>query len=136
MEQARGAAVVGVGVDLVEVDRIRRLLERYPERFSRRTFTEAEAAYCQRSVHAAERFAARFAAKEAVMKALGTGWSQGVTFRDIEVVRAPSGAPGIRLAGAAERLARDQGVGAIHVSLSHTAVQAIAMVAFCAKEGR
>ena len=136
MEQARGAVVIGVGIDLVEVDRIRRLLERYPERFARRTFTEAEAAYCRRSVQAAERFAARFAAKEAVMKALGTGWSQGVTFRDIEVIRAPSGAPGIRLAGAAGLRAQGLGVRVIHVSLSHTPLQAIAMVVFSGAEGR
>src|SRR5262245_6383845 len=102
--------VIGVGVDLVEVQRVQDVLTRHPDRFPARVFTPAETAYCQRGAHAAERFAARYAAKEAVMKALGTGWNHGVTFKDIEVTRQSSGAPGIRLAGTAREVAARLGV--------------------------
>ena len=122
--------VIGLGVDLIEIERVREVLARHPDRFAARCFTEAEAAYCRRGAHAEERFAARFAAKEAVMKALGTGWSQGVNFRDIEVTRQPSGAPGIRLAGAARAIADRLGVQRIDLSLSHGRDQAIAIVIF------
>lgn len=124
----RGGGVVGIGVDIIEVERVREILGRHPSRFPRRVFTEAEAAYCSRGAHPAERYAARYAAKEAVMKALGTGWSRGVTFRDIEIVRAPSGAPAVRLAGAAQRRAQGLGVTRIDVSLSHGRQHAVAMV--------
>jgi holo-[acyl-carrier protein] synthase len=127
-------AVIGVGLDLVEVGRVRALLERHPERFARRVFTEAEAAYCRRGARAAERFAARYAAKEAIMKALGTGWSAGVAFRDIEVIRAASGAPGIRLDGAARRRAAEIGVRRIDLSLTHTGDHAVAVVVFSGEE--
>jgi len=124
------SGVVGLGVDLIEIGRVREVLERHPERFPARCFTEAETAYCRRGAHAEERFAARFAAKEAVMKALGTGWSDGVNFRDIEVTRQASGAPGIRLAGAALAVANRLGVQRIDLSLSHGRDQAIAIVIF------
>jgi len=122
--------VLGVGVDLIEIARVREVLSRHPERFPERCFTAAESEYCRRAAHAEERFAARFAAKEAVMKALGTGWSHGVAFRDIEVTRQTSGAPGIRLAGAALAVANCLGVRRIDLSLSHGRDQAIAIVIF------
>ena len=123
-------AVIGIGVDLVQVARLREVMGRHADRFVRRVFTETEAAYCRRGARAAERFAARYAAKEAVMKALGTGWSGGIAFRDIEVVSAPSGAPAIRLAGEARRHAERLGVRRIDLSLSHTADHGVAMVVF------
>ncbi len=130
MDGGMVSGVIGVGVDLVEVGRMQEVLERHPKRFPERVFTEAEAAYCRRSVHAAERFAARFAAKEAVMKALGTGWDRGVAFRDIEVTRKPSGVPGVRLTGIAREVAERLGVARIDLSLSHSREHAIAMVVF------
>ena len=122
------SGVIGIGVDIIEVPRVSAVLQRHPDRFPHRVFTVGERDYSSRGVHAAERYAARYAAKEAVMKALGTGWSQGVTFRDIEVIRSPAGAPGIRLAGAARSRAKDLGVDRIDVSLSHCHEYAVAMV--------
>jgi holo-[acyl-carrier protein] synthase len=118
--------VVGVGVDLCDIDRIRRTLARTPG-FADRVFTEAEQDYCHRRHDPAERFAARFAAKEAVLKALGAGLG-ACPLRDIEVTRAGSGAPGLALHGGAATLAADRGVAAWHISLTHTATMAEAVV--------
>jgi holo-[acyl-carrier protein] synthase len=117
--------VVGVGVDLCEVDRMRRTLARTPG-FADRVYTEAEQDYCRRRRDPAERFAARFAAKEAVLKALGAGIGS-CSLRDIEVVRAESGAPSLVLHGRAAALAADRGVTAWHLSLTHTATLAEAI---------
>jgi holo-[acyl-carrier protein] synthase len=114
-----------VGVDLVEVDRVQRAVERWGDRFLRRVYTEAEVAYC---FHRGEKYrslAARFAAKEAAMKALGTGWKRGVRWVDIEVVRRPGAAPEIVLHGQSRTLGRG---GRFLVSLSHTHAHAIAVV--------
>jgi holo-[acyl-carrier protein] synthase len=119
------SSVVGVGVDLCEVDRMRRTLARTPG-FADRVFTADEQAYCRRARDPAERFAARFAAKEAVLKALSAGLG-ACPFRDIEVVRASSGAPAVVLHGAAATLAADRGVAGWHVSLSHTRTMAEAV---------
>ena len=104
------------GVDFIEIDRVAGVLERYGERFLRRVFTPGEIAYCRGR---APNLAARFAAKEAVMKSLGTGF-RGVGWRDVEVVRAPSGAPSPRLHGRARRRAERLGVTEIAISLSHS----------------
>lgn len=104
------------GVDFIEIDRVSRVLDRYGERFLRRVFTPGEIAYCRGR---APNLAARFAAKEAVMKSLGTGF-RGVGWRDIEVIRSPSGAPGPRLHGRAKRRAERLGVTEIAISLSHS----------------
>jgi holo-[acyl-carrier protein] synthase len=120
--------IVGTGIDIAEVPRIAEAIRRHGERFLRRVFTEGEIAYCDSKANRIERFAARFAAKEAAMKALGTGWNHGVRWRDVEVCRQPGGRPTIAFHGkAAEFAAR---LGALHValSLSHTAAQAIAQV--------
>jgi holo-[acyl-carrier protein] synthase len=117
--------VFGVGVDLCEVDRMRRTLARTPG-FADRVYTEAERDYCRRRRDPAERFAARFAAKEAVLKALGAGIGS-CSLRDIEVVRAESGAPSLVLHGRAAALAADRGVTAWHLSLTHTATLAEAI---------
>lgn len=113
-----------VGVDLIEVDRVARAVERHGERFLERCFTEAELAYCGRR---APELAARFAAKEAAAKALGTGIGT-VGWREIEVVRAPSGRPTLALHGAARDLARERGLGEPLISISHTREHAIAFV--------
>lgn len=120
--------VLGIGTDLAEVGRIRQSVERYGDRFIQRIYTLAEQAYASRKVNTAERFAARFAAKEAGMKAIGTGWSRGVTWRDFEVVNEISGRPTLRLSGVALRIATEMGVQRISVSLTHTAAMAFAVV--------
>jgi holo-[acyl-carrier protein] synthase len=112
--------VLSHGVDLVETARIARMLTDHPDRFLARCFTAAERAYCDRNtVRRAEHYAARFAAKEAVLKALGTGWAGGIAWTDIEVTRADSGAPGITLTGEAARIADSAGIARWVVSLSH-----------------
>jgi holo-[acyl-carrier protein] synthase len=116
------------GIDLVEVSRIREMLDRHPDRFLERVFTKGEAAYAQGHQRYAEHLAARFAAKEAVLKALGTGWSGGVAWTDIEVCREPTGKPTIRLAGHASKLASDQGITSWLISITHTSELAMASV--------
>lgn len=111
--------MIGIGVDLVEVPRMRATLARTPG-VARRLFTDTERAYCERRRDPTERYAARFAAKEAVMKALGVGLG-AFRFHDVEVARAPSGAPSIRLSGRAAALAAAQGVTGWRLSLTHTA---------------
>lgn len=120
--------IVAVGVDAVAIARIQRLVQQSGERFVRRVCTDAEADYCRGRAHAAESVAARFAAKEAVMKCLGTGWGDGVGFRDIEVVRARGGDVQLRLHGAAAAHAARRGIRAWHLSLTHTATTATAFV--------
>jgi holo-[acyl-carrier protein] synthase len=120
--------IVGIGTDLAEVDRIRAAIERHGRRFIERIYTPAEIAYVERRVNRYERFAARFAAKEAGMKAIGTGWRRGVRWRDFEVANLPSGRPTLRLHGVAARFAGELGVRNISLSLTHTAVQAMAIV--------
>jgi holo-[acyl-carrier protein] synthase len=112
--------IVGTGVDLAEVPRVRHLIERYGRRFIERVYTPAEIAYVERKANRFERFAARFAAKEAGMKAIGTGWKFGVTWQDFEVANLPSGKPTLRLHGVAARVAEKLGVRHISLSLTHT----------------
>lgn len=112
--------ILGVGMDLVQVRRVGELLERRGERALRRFFTPAEVARCRASRSPGESFAARFAAKEAFFKALGTGWGRGGAWTEVEVVSAPSGAPSLRLSGAAAEMAAERGVVRAHVSLTHT----------------
>jgi holo-[acyl-carrier protein] synthase len=118
--------VIGVGTDLVEVARFRQALRRTPG-LRTRCFTEAERAYAERRSDPVERLAARFAAKEAVMKALGVGLG-ACGFTDIEVVRAESGQPAVRLHGTAAALAAERGVTSWHLSLTHTDTAAHALV--------
>jgi holo-[acyl-carrier protein] synthase len=120
--------IVGSGIDLVEIDRIQRTLDRYGSRFLDRVYTSAEQAYCLRKRKAGESLAARFAAKEAGAKALGTGISQGVSWLEIEVVRELSGRPTLMFHGRAEARARRLGVRRAALSISHTANLAMASV--------
>jgi len=119
--------IVGVGVDIVEVDRVRRLIVRHGERFLRRVFTDQEVQYCQRAVHSAQRFATRFAAKEAVLKALGVGWQKGVSFREVEVRINKLGAPSVELGGRALEISRSLSVERLFISLSHDRNYAVAL---------
>jgi holo-[acyl-carrier protein] synthase len=120
--------IVGTGIDIVEVPRIAAAVERFGERFLNRVFTASEIRYCQSKQNAMERFAARFAAKEAGFKAIGTGWRHGVTWQDVEVGREPGGRPSICYSGKAAEFAAKLGVRRASLSLSHTAEQAIAQV--------
>ena len=113
--------IVGTGVDLAEVPRIRASIERYGEKFIRRIYTPAEIAYVERKANKYERYAARFAAKEAGMKAIGTGWRHGVTWQDFEVANLRSGKPTLLLHGVAAGFAETLGVKHISLSITHTA---------------
>ena len=112
--------IIGSGIDLVEIERIEQSVARYGQRFLDRVFTPAEQAYCQRKRKAAESFAARFAAKEAGAKALGTGIGYGVNWREIEVARAPSGRPSLVFHGRAAEIAAHMGVRHAALSLTHS----------------
>jgi holo-[acyl-carrier protein] synthase len=122
--------IVGMGIDVAEVGRIREVIESQKERFLRRVYTASEAAYCEQFKNKFERYAGRFAAKEAAMKALGTGWSRGVRWVDLEVVRLRGGRPTICLHGEAKKIADALGVKNIALSITHSATQAIAHVIF------
>jgi holo-[acyl-carrier protein] synthase len=119
-----------MGVDLAEVDRIKAAIERHGEPFLRRVYTAGEREYCEQFKNKYERFAGRFAAKEAAMKALGTGWRRGVRWVDFEVVREKGGRPTIRLDGEARKIAEELGVKRIALSITHTEAQALAQVIF------
>ena len=120
--------IVGSGVDLIEIGRIQRSVERYGPRFLNRVYTAAEQAYSLRKRQAAESLAARFAAKEAGAKALGTGISHGVNWLEIEVVREPGGRPTLRFHGRAAQIAARMGVSRAALSITHTATLAMASV--------
>lgn len=120
--------IIGTGVDLCEVHRIKAAAERYGERFLKRVFTAREIAYASSKANLYERYAARFAAKEAGMKALGTGWHGGVRWQDFEVTNLRSGRPTLAFHGKAAEYAQRLGVENISLSMTHTAQQAMAIV--------
>jgi holo-[acyl-carrier protein] synthase len=122
--------IVGLGVDITEVSRIEATIARHGATFLKRVFTPSEISYCERHRNRAERFAGRFAAKEATMKALGTGWARGVRWLDIEVVREPSGKPTLKLSGASQEIANRLGVKHIALTITHTGNTALAQVIF------
>ena len=126
--------IVGLGIDLVETARLARLLDEQGERFEVRVFTVGELSDCRERKDRVQALAARFAAKEACMKALGTGWSEGVGFGQIEVVRAVNGRPELRLHGVAAERARAAGASRWHVSLTHQEGVAGAVVVLEAAE--
>ena len=121
-------AITGVGIDLVAVDRIRHSLEKYGDRFKRRIFSKKEIIYCDSRPHPALHFAARFAAKEAFVKAIGTGFRFGIKHSDIEIHHDELGKPLLVLNGKALHESQKKGVTGLHVSLSHTDEQGMAMV--------
>jgi holo-[acyl-carrier protein] synthase len=118
-----GVMLDGLGIDLIEVGRIRRACDRWGERFLHRVFTAGERAYCMRRAHPEQSLAARFAAKEAVLKAIGTGLSGGIRWTDVEVTKERSGKPGVRLG---ERITRIIGERKVLLTISHTKEFAIA----------
>ena len=121
--------IVGTGVDLCEVDRIRKAITAsHGSRLVERVFTAREIAYAERKANPYERYAARFAAKEAGMKALGTGWRGGLGWQDLEVINESSGRPTLKLHGRAAEIAANLGVVRISLSITHTAEQALASV--------
>jgi holo-[acyl-carrier protein] synthase len=122
--------IIGIGIDVIENARIRDSLERFGERFLSRIYTEAEKEYCNKSAYPEIHFAARFAAKEAAFKALGTGWSGGVKWKDIEVERLPSGKPELHLHGEALAIATEMHALRFHVSLTHDRSISCAVVIF------
>ncbi len=122
--------IVGLGVDIAEVDRVRAAIERRGEAFLKRLFTPREMAYCETHRNRYERYAGRFAAKEAAMKALGTGWRRGVRWIDIEIVRLPSGKPSLELSGRAREFAERLEVKNISLTITHSGNTALAQVIF------
>ena len=120
--------IVGSGIDIAEVPRIAESIKRFGDRFITRIFTEGEIHYCDSKANRVERYAARFAAKEAAMKALGTGWNYGVTWRDVEVSRQPGSRPTIIFHGKAAEFAEKLGAKHVALSLTHTKEFAMAQV--------
>jgi holo-[acyl-carrier protein] synthase len=120
--------ILSVGIDIIEVYRIRETIERTP-RFVERVFTDDERAYCEaKGAAAAQSYAARFAAKEACLKALKTGWRGRITWHDIEITNDENGVPSLQIRGAAREILESLGADSIHLSLSHTSEHAIATV--------
>lgn len=122
--------IVGLGLDIAEIDRIGAAIARHGAPFLERLYTPREVAYCESHKNKFERYAGRFAAKEAAMKALGTGWRHGVRWRDIEVMREPGGKPTLRLEGVAREFADRMGVKNITLSITHSGNFALAQVVF------
>ena len=120
--------VVGIGIDIEEVSRVRDAIERHGRRFLERVFTAGEIAYVESKANKWERYTARFAAKEAAMKAIGTGWDKGVTWQDVEVVNTASGCPTLVLHQRAKEIAEAKGCTRTFVTLSHTRAMAVAQV--------
>ena len=124
--------IIAHGIDLVEVARVAGMLQAHGQRFVQRCFSDAERAYAESARRRRpERYAVRFACKEAVLKALGTGWSGGIAWREIEVTREPTGRPGVVLRGRCAELAERLGIVRWHVTLSHTSANAVASVIAC-----
>lgn len=119
-----------MGIDIAEVERVKAAIERHGETFLKRVYTQREREYCERFKNKYERYASRFAAKEATMKALGTGWSRGVRWVDVEVTRQSGGRPTIALHGEAAKIAQGLGVENVALSITHTALLAFAQVIF------
>lgn len=120
--------LVGTGIDVIEIERIADSIERFGERFLNRIFTASEISYCRRKRNSAESFAARFAAKEAAAKALGTGIQHGVTWKEMEVQRSPGQRPTMHFSGRARLMAEQLGVRQVSLSLTHSTSVAIAAV--------
>ena len=122
--------ITGIGVDVIQNERLRDSIERFGDRFLNRIYTEGEKEYCSKSSNPAIHYAARWAAKEAAFKALGTGWAAGVKWKDVEVIRLESGKPELHLFGEALQIATKQGATRFHVSLTHDQLISCAIVIF------
>ena len=128
-------SVIGIGTDIVECLRIAQMIERHGELFLTRVFTANEIGYCSSRRTATQHYAGRWAAKEAVMKALGTGWSRGIGWREIEIRLDPSGRPSVALGGGAREACERLGIGDILVTISHCRTHATAYALAMAREG-
>ncbi len=127
--------ILGIGTDIVECVRIGKMIEQHGELFLRRVFTEREIHYCQARKHAIEHFAGRWAAKEAILKALGTGWSRGIAWTDLEVRNEPGGEPKVRVRGGAKDAAVVRGIADILISISHCRTYATAYAVALGRSG-
>ena len=114
------------GIDMVECSRLREMIDRHGQKFLDRIFTKAEQKYCRGKKRAIEHLAGRFAAKEAVLKVLGTGWRNGITWTDVEVRNSPSGQPSVHLSGRCRTIADELGLASVLISISHIGTHAIA----------
>jgi holo-[acyl-carrier protein] synthase len=119
-------AILGTGIDIVEVARLEEVIVRRGERFLDRVFTRSERAYCEERPRPVIHYAGRFAVKEAVLKAIRTGWVKGIAWRDIEVARGPRGEPLVQLTGGARKRADAMGIATIYISIAHTESYAVA----------
>lgn len=128
------AHIVGVGTDITECLRIARMIERYGETFLRRVYTAGEIQYCQSRKQATQHFAGRWAAKEAILKALGTGWQPGIAWHDLEIRAEPSGRPAVAFRGGARDVVAQAGITQVLVSISHCRTHAVAYAAALGKE--
>jgi holo-[acyl-carrier protein] synthase len=120
--------ILGTGIDIVECLRIAQMIERHGELFITRVFTDHEIEYCSARKAATQHYAGRWAAKEAVLKALGTGWRRGISWRDIEIRNDKSGAPTVKLRGGARDVMQQARIGRMHVTISHCRSFAVAYV--------
>ena len=118
--------IIGIGTDIIECLRIAQMIERHGELFLMRVFTPHEIEYCSARKAATQHYAGRFAAKEAVLKALGTGWIRGISWRDVEVRHKPGGAPTVALRGGARDVFERSGITRMHISISHCRSHAVA----------
>ena len=128
--------IVGLGTDIVEVERIGRMIEQHGDSFVQRIFTTNEADYCRQRKHSSEPFAGRWAAKEAVMKVLGTGFVQGTHFQEIEIVSEPSGRPRIQLHGSTADVAKQLGIDEVLITISHCREYATATAIGVRRDGK
>ena len=118
--------IIGIGTDIIECPRIGKMIEQHADLFLRRVYTEREIRYCQRKKHAIERFAGRWAAKEAILKSIGTGWVKGIAWTDVEVRNIPGGKPRVILHAGAQDIALERGISDILISISHCRTYATA----------
>lgn len=118
--------MIGIGTDITEIARVERMLERHGEFFRTRVYTETELDYCRDRKNEAQHFAGRWAAKEAILKAIGTGWITGISWRDVEVVNEPTGKPIVRLHRGARKAAEERGVREVLITISHCDCHAVA----------
>ncbi|HOH82496.1 MAG TPA: holo-ACP synthase [Candidatus Syntrophosphaera thermopropionivorans] len=126
-KEKQGQMIIGIGVDIVQIERVRKLVENYSE-FMHQVFTAREIEFCQAKADSASSYAARFAAKEAMMKALSTGWNEKVNWLDIEVINEEQGNPILKIKGRTLKLMKKMGVYQTHLSLSHERDYALAFV--------
>lgn len=115
-----GEKVIGIGIDIVECDRIATMIEKHGEIFLNRVFTNREIQYCGQNKASTQHYAGRWAAKEAILKAIGTGWAKGIQWIDIEVINEPGGRPVVHLHNAALEIGQSRGISHVLISISHT----------------